>query len=228
MDRSWVSSDSLSMSRIAILSVVLTGCGSSNPLGPSPMASRPDVGADTVTVQSFIGDRAVTAAADTIRIVRGLIEVAFRRPGTAELRGSHGFTFEGRTFSTGVDPNSACQTDSPCTPGETVSFTGTWAGSDLPGTATLEGKTFTGVGGVNSDSGLTVTVTGSFVAPPEAETATVTGPVEISGVFSSPAGLFDLEGRGTATITLEWVEVQGLTPTWVMTESSFQFGGGGT
>jgi hypothetical protein len=165
-------------------------------------------------------------AADTIQINGGTVVVAFRQPGTAELRGSRGFRFDGVTHSTGVDPNAVCQTDSPCSPGRTVSFSATWSGIDLPGTARMQGNTYTDVGGLNSESALRIDIAGSFVAPPQATSATVVVPVSISGVFQSADGFFEIEGDGRAVLTLEWVAVAGLTPTWVLRQTRFEFGGG--
>ena len=214
------------VSAASVLSVTLAGCGSANPIAPTPLADAADLQADVPAQQASMRNLTLLAN-DTLRLNGGTLVVAFRQPGTVELRGSRGFRFDGVTHSTGVDPNSVCQTDSPCIPGQTVLFTGTWAGLDIPGTAGMQGNTYEDVGGLNSESALRIDVSGSFVAPPQASAATVVAPFTVSGVFQSPDGFFDLEGNGRATLTLEWVEGSGITPTWVLREIRFDFGGGG-
>ena len=227
MGISWGTRLPTAVAAASILCVTLAACESGSPAAPDALNSAETDTMVAAPAQLSSGGRITPQAADTIQINGGTIIVASRQPGTVELRGSRGFRFEGVMHSLGVDPNRVCQTDSPCLPGQSVSFNGTWAGLDLPGTARMQGQTFLDVGGLNSDTGLRVDVAGSFVAPPQSATATVVVPATISGVFISPEGLFELEGDGRATLTLEWVEASGVPPTWVLRQIRFDFGGGG-
>lgn len=214
-----------SVPAVALSCLMLAGCGSTNPAAPTALDS-PELEGLAAPAQPLSTASVGLRAADTIQINGGTVTVAFRQPGTAELRGSRGFRFDGVTHSTGVDPNAACQTDTPCTPGQSVTLTATWSGIDLPGTARMQGNDYADVGGLNSESALRIDITGSFVAPPQATSATVVVPVAISGLFQSADGFFEIEGDGRAVLTLEWVAVQGLTPTWVLRRTRFEFGGG--
>ena len=88
------------------------------------------------------GTDAAAAGEKAIKIVQGSIDL---RPGirTVSLRGTRGFTLEARAL-TGREPNNACEFVA-CAPGSTVQLVAGWAGIDLPGTATLQGRTFTDV-----------------------------------------------------------------------------------
>lgn len=210
--------------RIAILTVLAAtsaACSSGVPTSPSALStldSGSAASAGSAAVAATAAGGAKVAAADTIKITQGLLALDSNRPGTATLRGSRGFRFEGRTLS-GVDPSTNCSTFDPCAPGEIVPFTATWAGADLPGTATLQGKDYADVGGFNSDSSLRVDLTGSFVAPAEAAAATVTVPFTVNGTFLG-GGLAELQGTGRVTFTLVWQSVGG----WAISSSSFDFG----
>ena len=214
--------------RLAILTFSTLGvaaCGSNSPTGPSSLSSRDAaiaMDAGSGSAASMAGG-AELAAGDTIRITQGQLTLQSNHSGTITLRGSHGFTFEGHTLS-GVDPSLNCNTFDPCSPGETVGFTATWVGLDLPGTARLQGHDYTDVGGLNSPSSLSLTLSGSFVAPPQANTATITVPFTVSGLFQPGTGPYDLAGNGTVTFTLAW---QTALNGWAITSSSFDFGGGG-
>jgi hypothetical protein len=196
-------------------------------MGPSTLSSSSatSTNAVTATVASAAGasERVQIEGLDSIKISQGSLTLASGHPGTLTLRGSHGFTFEGRTLS-GVDPSLNCSGVNPCFPGQTVAFTGTWVGNDLPGTARLQGDTYTDVGGLNSPSSLRIDLTGSFVAPAQATTTTIEVPFSVGGLFVvSGVASADLEGRGTVTFTLAWnTALSG----WMITSSSFDFGGG--
>jgi hypothetical protein len=222
----WITHRSAPLAMLAMLGAGVVACSSSVPTGPSALSSVDQsdrVGASISAASAAAAGGAQLAAADTIKITQGLLTLESNHPGTITLRGSHGFTFEGRTLS-GVDPSNACGTFGPCFPGDTVNFTATWSGLDLPGTARLGGTEFTDVGGLNSPSSLTINLTGSFVAPPQAETATIIVPFSVGGLFVSGNGNFDLTGSGNVTFTLTWqTNING----WAITSSSFDFGGGG-
>ena len=201
---------------LALLSIGLAACGSSTPTGPSSLSANATTAGEvnaSVTSSASAAGGVQIAAADTIKITQGTLVVDARRPGSISLKGSHGFRFEGRTLS-GVDPSQACGAFTPCQPGQTVGFTATWAGLDLPGTVRVQGDEFT-IGGMNTP-GMRIDLTGSFVAPPQADTAVVTVPFTVSGVLPG----FELTGSGQVTFTLQW---QPFVNGWAITSSSFEF-----
>ena len=122
------------------------------------------------------------SAATTIKITKGTLALQSLVPGTVALRGSHGFSFDGRVQS-GLEPSYYCGAFDPCSPGASVAFTATWVGTDIPGTVRLQGDEFP-VGGATSSS-LFIELTGSFVAPAHlTDTASVTVPFTASGLLS--------------------------------------------
>ena len=97
---------------------------------------------------------AVPARAETIRITSGLLDYSTLpdTPLTITLAGE-GFTFSGATHElAGIfQPWIQCLVPE-CLVGTTVDLHAFWSGKDLPGTATLDGETFTGVGGLGPES----------------------------------------------------------------------------
>jgi hypothetical protein len=126
--------------------------------------------------------------------------------GTISLVGDHGFTFNGGVGVTGgiFGPFETCFS---CAPGATFSLFAHWLGNDLPGTATFEGVTYEGVGGLQPGRAFgDVTFSGSAIAPSvQALNATVTAPFLFEGHFTfvlPVAASASLSGAGTATVTL--------------------------
>ena len=148
------------------------------------------------------------SAAEPIPITAGALQME-AIGGTLTLIGGDRFTFMGGVSVTGgvFGPRNSCL---PCAPGVPISLAALWLGNDLRGTATLDGVTYTGVGGLAADraTGI-VEFSGSAVAPPlEGLTATVVAPFLFEGQFffpgSSGAPGFSefLIGGGTATVGL--------------------------
>jgi hypothetical protein len=223
----WVSRTSRPFIALAMLGMGPVACSSASPTAPSSLSAR-DGAADAVTASassaSATGAGAQSAAADTIKITQGTIALEAERPGSVTLRGSHGFTFEGRTLS-GLDPSYSCGATNPCQPGAVVAFTATWVGSDLPGMVRLQGDEFE-VGRLDGAS-MAIELTGSFVAPAHvAETASVTVPFAVSGLLlpGFPLSNLELTGTGQVTLRLEWQSAIG--GGWAVRFSSFDFGGG--
>jgi hypothetical protein len=153
-------------------------------------------------------------------IVDGRINLPSERPGTVSLHASNGFGLEAITLL-GVEPNDVCRKAPLCLPGNEISLRGYWSGMDLPGSATLATRSYRDVGGLNSASSAEVELTGTFVAPPRADVATLTAPVMLSGRFISPDGTVRLNGAGTATLTLRWVA--NAPERWVIDDASVVF-----
>ena len=103
----------------------------------------------------------------------------------------------------GVFAPGACNLESPCLPGTTMSLRAVWLGSAISGTATLDGITYPDVGGPNSPSSMSVNFSGSLVLPPLAPSATVSTAFTLTGMFWHPTGAADsLAGRGLAWVSL--------------------------
>jgi len=210
---------------LALFTLACAACGSSSPTGPSSLSAS-GVGTGTTVGSGSAGAHSTggahLAAADTIRIVQGQLTLESNRTGTITLRGNHGFAFEGHT-RTGLDPSNRCGPFTPCAPGQTIAFMAAWLGLDLPGSARLQGTEYVNVGGSISPSSLGIRLSGTFVAPAQGETASVTVPVTLEGTFATDEGFFDLTGDGEVTFTLKW---QTAISRWAITASSFDFGGG--
>jgi hypothetical protein len=204
--------------------VVAVGCGEGSPTAPSP-ASLGDFGDQ---------HRGKPAPKGSITIVQGSIVLDFGFPGeprppflerSAFLRGTRGFTLEATPLSTGRDPADLCIWSVECPPGTPISLDAVWAGTDLPGTATLQGQTFT-LGGGGDGAAAYIGLSGTALAPPQAEEATVTAPFELQeGHFSWPAprgGGEQFHGRGTATVFLRWREPW---DSWYVTAVRYDFRG---
>ena len=148
------------------------------------------------------------SAAEPIQITAGALQMG-PVGGTLTLVGGDRFTFEGGVSIVGgvFGPRISC---SPCAPGAPISLAALWLGNDLPGTATLDGMTYSGVGGLTADRATGIAeFTGSAVAPPlQGLTATVVAPFAFQGQFFFPVSggtsrlSESLIGGGTATIGL--------------------------
>lgn len=145
-------------------------------------------------------------------------------PGSLRLEGDRGFTFNGQvaTFGGVFVPAQVCRFyGGACGPGDTVSLRGYWSGLDAPGTATLDGVTYTRVG--SGDSSIVVEFEGSFVLPPLADSASVVAPFRFDGTFHHPGGSETLTGTGSATVWLE--RDANVAGRWRLTRVLYQLGG---
>ena len=199
---------------LAVAGVMLTACGS---LSTAPSAPSASEAAPPVAVSA-------AAAADTIKINQGTLAFQSRVPGPVSLRGSHGFRFDGSIIS-GLEPSVICSAFDPCQPGTTVPIALNWNGTDIPGTARLQGQAFP-VGSADSAS-LSIDLVSSFVAPAHVtDTVSVTVPFISSGLLARVDGspTLTLSGRGSVTFTLTWqTPIEG----WGISHTSFDFGNGG-
>ena len=199
---------------LAVAGVMLTACGSP-PTAPS--SGFPDAAPPATASAS--------AASLTIKITDGTLAIASGMPGSVMLKGSHGFTFDGRVYSSGLLPSSSCGSGNPCQPGATVPFTAAWIGTDIPGTARVQGDEFTIQG--QDGTSMYIMLQGSFVAPAHVTDSTsVTVPFTATGLLArgNPLPPLELTGDGNVTLTLTW---QPFIGGWGITYSSFDFGRGG-
>lgn len=162
------------------------------------------------------------ARADDLLMTAGHLDVQSLSAAALSLQGDRGFTFAGSTL-TGI--SSAWQTclSGACAPGDTLSLLGSWSGSDVVGTATLDGITYTRIGSIdNTTASLRVLFSGSFVLPPESGSATVVAPFVFAGEFSHTGAVETLVGSGVTTISLSWVT--GFPARWRITRILYEFG----
>ena len=213
---------------LVLASMGLVACSSATPTAPSSLsasdAAPPAVTASASSASVTTGGAQPTAAAaKTIKITQGTLALQSLIGGTVVLKGSHGFSFDGRVIS-GLDPSTFCSVFDPCQPGATVPFMATWVGTDIPGTVRLQGDEFA-VGSADSAS-MYIELTGSFVAPAHlTDAASVTVPFAASGLLSRnyPFPALPLTGSGEVTFRLEWQTAIG---GWGIRFSSFDFGRG--
>ena len=222
----WVTRDSRPFIALAIGSLALVACSSGTPTAPSSRSASEDArpaAAASVTSASVTTGGAQLTAVDTIKITQGTLALQTLVPGSVALQGSHGFRFDGRILS-GLEPSAYCGPFDPCQPGTTLPFTATWVGTDISGTARLQGDAFA-VGSADGPS-MYIELTGSFVAPAHlTDTASVTVPFAASGLLARgyPLPALQLIGSGEVTFRLEW---QSSIGGWAIRFSSFDFGGG--
>jgi hypothetical protein len=147
--------------------------------------------------------------ASLIVIDRGDLDVSGTGGGMS-LYGTRGFSLTARvTRSGGVATAFDTCLASNCAPGALIPLAAGWSGSDLPGTATLDGITYTDLGSVATATAGTVQFTGSLVAPPltnrASQTATATFTLRGQFVHADPGGLLVTEtftGEGVARVWL--------------------------
>jgi hypothetical protein len=189
------------------------------------MKPRSQLRALASTIALLLGSASLSQA-DPILISAGFLQMDGPF-GTLELAGNRGFTLFGRVsvFGGAFFPDFQCNTA--CAPGSTVSLGATWVGSDLNGTATLDGRSY-GVGGVPgsgpSAASAFVLFTGSVVLPAlVGESASVSAPFLFSGNFSpeeQPPPRVELRGRGTATLAVRRSDIPG---TWAYSSARYEF-----
>jgi hypothetical protein len=170
--------------------------------------------------------RPVTADPIPIQILGGSLTFQDAQ-GDLTLTGERGFTLISRVDAlAGVfGPWSSC---TPCIPGAAISLTAEWIGKDLTGTATLDGRAYTGLGGSDLfDAVASVSFSGPAVlAPPLGDAATLIAPFTFIGGFSyllpgDPVGRHELlSGQGTATIHLRRHAAEDL---WMFDSAVYQF-----
>jgi PEP-CTERM motif len=144
-------------------------------------------------------------------------------PGSApgaivELVGDRGFTFNGSVLGgvTIVGPANQCTGPPSCTAGSTISLHATAVGLDVPGIATLDGISYSDVGGPNSPASLHFDFTGQVLGPPFGPSgfAVVTVPVDFSGIFFNQPAQEQLVASAHATLTLQQTDCCG-GPAWL-------------
>lgn len=146
---------------------------------------------------------ALPARAETIQITSGALVWTQGPPADSVVLAGEGFSFTGVALNGIFAPDTQCFAG--CAPGSTVDLTARWVGLDLPGTAVLNGVTFTDVGGANATSSLDAIWTGALVLPASFTGGVLTAPFTFTGTFRvvDPAtpSVTDLFGGGTASLT---------------------------
>jgi hypothetical protein len=154
------------------------------------------------------------AVADQILITGGGLQMG-SFTGSITLSGERGFTLNASVsvIDSLFVPWTRCVT--PCAPGTAVGLTGTFTGSSLhSASATLDGQTFTMVGGIASPTSAALFFTGNpvLLPSPDQEFITLVAPFLFNGAFSSqlflnPDGTGNisetLAGQGSAFLTLQ-------------------------
>jgi hypothetical protein len=155
--------------------------------------------------------------ADEIALTSGLLDVSVTfgasADGSVQLAGDRGFTFNG--FMTGFF---FAPVGDPLPPGTSIALEGLASGLDLPGTATLDGVTYTGVGGLVAPSSaeLRLTTTAATLPAVLGPPSMITAPFVLDFVFFDGQENHSLFGSGTATIFLG--EDRGFgVPSWRVT-----------
>ena len=171
---------------------------------------------------------ATARAQADITIVRGQLDLALPS-GRLTLEGdARGFTFTGSPGTGIFTPIDQCNRfGGPCAAGDRVGLHALWSNGDLPGTATLDGVTYSPVGGF-APQNMSVEFFGSFVLPPFSETAVVRAPFVFTGRFAGElaggVGGVNLVGSGVVTISLTPFTVLPGTQRWHVAHIRYEFG----
>jgi PEP-CTERM motif len=154
------------------------------------------------------------ARADKLALTGGTLDldVSVNATGPVQLTGDRGFSFTGFMHGTGG-------LGDPLPPGTAVTLQIGAVGLDLPGTATLDGTTYTDVGGASSDSSARLRFSTTVLLP-----AVVDAPATIIAPFALDFILFvggtgqgtPFFGTGTARIFLDQNLGLGV-PSWGVT-----------
>lgn len=156
------------------------------------------------------------ARADQITLTGGVLDVLLSSGGSAagrvQLTGERGFSFLG-SIAAGFE----APIGNPLVPGSTVTLQGASNGLDLQGTVTLDGVTYTGVGGLDSPAGASLRFVSTATLP-----SVLNPPTSVAAAFMLGLVFFDgqadhaLAGSGLATIFLD--EDRGFgVPSWRVT-----------
>jgi hypothetical protein len=148
-------------------------------------------------------------SAEPVTVSSGYLEMRGSN-GPLLIGGNRGFTFDSSVSTAdGVFAPAFCN-GSPlaCVPGATVDLTAIWVGSDLRGTASLNGRLFTGIGSASGPNQIAVHFSGSLLLPASTGAATsVSAPFQFDGTFDHAAETGStahdtLTGSGMAIVSL--------------------------
>ena len=170
---------------------------------------------------------AAEASADPIRITGGFATaVGLSGGGEISLQGTRGFTLTGGlTSGEGrIDPFTECF---PCLPGQRLSIGAFQGGASFPGAATLDGRTFTEISGVDSTESVFFEIVGHTTVPAVTDTPiTLTAPFTLTGGFNFFLDGFTvpIRGQGIARVELRpQFQPGGLPPEWFPTSVRYDF-----
>jgi hypothetical protein len=167
------------------------------------------------------------AAGDPIHVTSGQVTMG-ASVGSIRVQGDRDFTLSANvSVSDGLfSPWTQCFAG-PCQPGTPILLDSAWFGTSLrSAAATLDGMTFTNVGGLTSPAGGGLRLTGSAVAPPlDRDAIEVMAPFLMDGLFIYPGASGStvteaLVGQGTATLALRRSLVLG---GWEYSSAQFDF-----
>ena len=204
--------------------VATTACG-----GDSRSALDPAVATRLAPSPLAVNSGSVPA----IKILSGQLvfdRAAYRR--SIELKGTHGLRLSG-DFATAVvlDSVNKCE---PCVPGDIIPVNAYISNGDFPGTATLQGKTYS-MGGLGVfDASATLDITGGQVTMPPITAGSV---VTLSTSFELVSGGLThshltvsgesprwLTGGGIATLQFQSVQAGPGEYVWLIMKAVYDFG----
>jgi PEP-CTERM motif len=156
--------------------------------------------------------------ADPIALTGGVLDLVVTTGGTGgglvRVTGDRGFT-----FIAGMNGFFAPPVGNPMVPGTSIALEGRANGLDLTGSATLDGVTYTGVGGLDSAAQASLRFTTSPATLPSLlnPPSEITAPFRLDLIFT-PDGLVNHSLRGTGMATIFLDEDRGFdVPSWRVT-----------
>jgi hypothetical protein len=162
-----------------------------------------------------------TAAADTILITSGFLEMGTGSSAFDLVGDSRSFRLFGTGYLGGFSPNAFvfCP-DEVCDPGDSALLQHAAGGLDLPATATLDGVTYADVGALGRSSA-ELGFSSTSLLPPLDGTAVVRSPFTMEGSFSAEdlSSAATLQGSGIVTTT--WNTFG--SDVWTLTSARYDF-----
>ena len=168
-----------------------------------------------------------SASAEPIHISGGTFQMT-GPTGTVSLIGNRGFALSARVsvFDGVFAPWEDCHFAPDCVPGAVIGLSGQFAGTGVPGSATLDGRMFPNLGLLNGDDHAVLRFIGSVYASAfDGDTATLVAPFTFSGSFVTADGLDLLTGAGKSTLVLRqgFGAKEGLPVAWDFVSARYDF-----
>ena len=163
------------------------------------------------------------AAAETIRITSGFVEMGTPANPFNLVGDRRGFRLFGSHYNGGTGPNNFVFCPDLCGPGAVAEISHAASGLDFGARATLDGILYEDVGSLGNPASAAIGFTGSLTLPSLAATTVLHTPFTMEGSFATGFEIEQLIGSGIVTST--WMS-QGTPsghPVWVLNSLRYDF-----
>lgn len=183
--------------------------------------SRPKPG---IFVAVAVLATALPAAAQSVTITRGSVDIPLFPPASVDVAGTRGFRLLGAGIGWGFTAMTVCGEPGACPPGTVVPLDAEIAGSNFNGTARLQGSVYQDIGSFENLTNVVLRFSGTVTMPAMSDgPIAVSVPFELTGEFvyekDGELRSIPLMGEGIATLFLEPADGG-----WIVTRGVFEFG----